>query len=95
MNTKKLCKISGALGVTALTLMIALQMPARDVVAACQQQTQISATGTELVQLNCQHTPQQSWMSWFQGNSRSTQFHFIDLLELLNRLHSKQSTPSQ
>lgn len=28
---------------------------------------------------------QQSWFSWLQGNSRSTQFHFVDLLELLNR----------
>jgi hypothetical protein len=27
----------------------------------------------------------QSWFSWLQGNSRSTQFHFVDLLELLNR----------
>ena len=29
--------------------------------------------------------PQQSWFNWLQGNSRSTQFHFVDLLELLNR----------
>lgn len=29
---------------------------------------------------------QQSWFSWFQGKSRSTQFHFVDLLELLSRL---------
>jgi len=28
---------------------------------------------------------QQSWFSWLQGNSRSTQFQFVDLLELLNR----------
>lgn len=27
----------------------------------------------------------QSWFSWLQGNSRSTEFHFVDLLELLNR----------
>lgn len=95
MNTKKLCAISGVVSLCTLTLVVALQMPAGDAVASCQQQVQMSATGTELVQLSCQHKPQQSWMSWFQGNSRSTQFHFIDLLELLNRLHSKQSTPSQ
>ncbi|GAB2920411.1 hypothetical protein [Rheinheimera gaetbuli] len=29
---------------------------------------------------------QQSWFSWIRGESRSTQFHFVDLLELLNRL---------
>lgn len=32
----------------------------------------------------CQ-TPEQSvtWTSWFSGKSRSTQFHFLDLFELL------------
>ena len=34
---------------------------------------------------NCSNS-QQSWFSWFQGKSRSTQFHFVDLLELLSRL---------
>jgi hypothetical protein len=32
---------------------------------------------------------QQSWFSWLQGNSRSTQFHFVDLLELLNRFNPR------
>lgn len=32
---------------------------------------------------------QQSWFSWLQGNSRSTQFHFVDLLELLNRFNHR------
>ncbi|WP_394129273.1 hypothetical protein [Shewanella maritima] len=31
-----------------------------------------------------------SWGKWLTGNSRSTQFHFIDLLELL---HSRNSEP--
>ena len=26
-----------------------------------------------------------SWLSWFSGNSRSTQFQMIDLFELVNR----------
>lgn len=29
-----------------------------------------------------------SWSSWFAGNSRSSQFHYLDLLELLSRTHS-------
>ena len=34
----------------------------------------------------CMAGEQQSWFSWIRGESRSTQFHFVDLLELLNRL---------
>lgn len=41
-------------------------------------------------QQQCLATQQQSWFSWFQGNSRSTQFHFVDLLELLSRLSPAQ-----
>jgi hypothetical protein len=62
------------------------------VVASCQQQRVITDSGLESLQLQCTHTPQQSWLGWAQGQSRSTQFHFIDLLELLNRLHSQQET---
>jgi ribulose kinase len=41
----------------------------------------ISKTSNEL----CQNV-QQNWISWIKGDSRSTQFHFVDFLELLNRL---------
>lgn len=34
----------------------------------------------------CLLAEQQNWLSWIKGKSRSTQFHFVDLLELLNRL---------
>lgn len=27
-----------------------------------------------------------NWLSWLQGQSRSSQFHFVDLLELLERM---------
>ena len=34
------------------------------------------------------HKPaSQSWLSWLRGKSRSTQFHFLDLVELLNSTH--------
>lgn len=62
------------------------------VAASCQQQRIVTDAGIESLQLQCTHTPQQSWLGWAQGQSRSTQFHFIDLLELLNRLHSQQET---
>lgn len=31
-----------------------------------------------------------SWLSWLSGNSRSTQFHFLDLLELMNKGKAKE-----
>lgn len=40
----------------------------------------------------CLNSDKQSWYSWFQGKSRSTQFHFIDLLELLSRLSPTQKS---
>lgn len=40
----------------------------------------------------CISSGQQNWYSWFQGKSRSTQFHFIDLLELLSRLSPTQKS---
>lgn len=46
---------------------------------ACQQVDTQSMTP-------CVQGEQQSWFSWIRGESRSTQFHFVDLLELLNRL---------
>lgn len=34
----------------------------------------------------CLQANNQSWFSWLKGQSRSTQFHFVDLLELINRI---------
>ncbi|MCC5826104.1 hypothetical protein [Alkalimonas sp.] len=40
--------------------------------------------------LSCQTSAecatQFSWLSWLQGQSRSSQFHFVDLVELLDRM---------
>lgn len=36
--------------------------------------------------IECTEVEQQNWLSWITGKSRSTQFHFVDLLELLSRL---------
>ncbi len=44
-------------------------------------QANLNQTSSEL----CKNVPQ-NWLSWIKGESRSTQFHFVDFLELLNRL---------
>lgn len=33
----------------------------------------------------------QSWLAWFTGDSRSAQFHYLDLLELLSRDDNKKN----
>ncbi len=66
---------AGALYVVAPELLSSPHCAALDDITAQQQ---------------CMATQQQSWFSWFQGNSRSTQFHFVDLLELLSRLSPAQ-----
>lgn len=54
----------------------------------CQAAVQADPAKTLAISSLC--TPsQQSWFSWLQGNSRSTQFHFVDLLELLNRFNHR------
>jgi hypothetical protein len=32
-----------------------------------------------------------SWLSWFSGRSKSSQFHYLDLLELLTRNNHSES----
>lgn len=50
----------------------------------CQAAVQVDSSKPLAISSLCKPS-QQSWFSWLQGNSRSTQFHFVDLLELLNR----------
>jgi len=35
-----------------------------------------------------------SWFSWLTGDSRSAQFHYLDLLELLTSSDDSKNTPS-
>lgn len=39
--------------------------------------------------ISCHRAANQSWMAWLTGNSRSSQFHYLDLLELLSRDSNK------
>ncbi|WP_233081490.1 hypothetical protein [Rheinheimera soli] len=54
----------------------------------CQAQAKADPSKPLAITALCQPS-QQSWFSWLQGNSRSTQFHFVDLLELLNRFNHR------
>lgn len=72
-----------SVGITAGALYTTLPAMMSD--SACHALTDRKAAETCL---NATH--QQSWYSWFQGKSRSTQFHYVDLLELLSRLSPAQ-----
>jgi hypothetical protein len=56
--------------------------------ASCVNTVVMNPNGIESFAVHCALAPQTSWMSWFSGQSSSAQFHFIDLLELLSRLHA-------
>ena len=56
----------------------------------CANTIVINTQGQAKLALQCHQVPKQSWLSWFQGQSRSTQFHFIDLLELLNGISASK-----
>ncbi|KTF14093.1 hypothetical protein [Pseudoalteromonas sp. H105] len=44
---------------------------------------------------HCMNAEQESsWMSWITGDSRSAQFHYLDLLELLTRSDEPQKARS-
>lgn len=55
-------------------------------VAQCQSAAQYdSPLATGLPANNCLRSDSlgNTWLGWFSGHSRSVQFHFVDLLELL------------
>jgi len=78
---------------TALVLTLAsgfyfLPQQQESTIASCINTVTLNQQGVESYQVQCALAPQTSWASWFSGKSSSVQFHFIDLLELLSRLHS-------
>lgn len=44
-----------------------------------------------IAQCRLDNASNKSWFAWLKGDSRSAQFHYLDLLELLS--HSEQDTP--
>lgn len=87
-------KASALFKTTSLLLSLAagiylLQAEPNNVQTSCLQLVSVNDYGMESYQQQCRPAPQQSWLAWFSGQSRSTQFHFIDLLELLNSFKHK------
>lgn len=61
--------------------------------AACNLVTQEHHDSMASVQASCVKVHQPSWFDWLTGKSRSTQFHFIDLVELISQLKPSTDTP--
>lgn len=90
MKTPTLFKITGLLlGLSTVVLLLPGENETQ--IATCNKVVSMSEQGIEQVSVQCNQAPQPSWSSWFSGHSRSTQFHFIDLLELLSRFHHKSA----
>lgn len=70
-----------------------MMKPTETTVAQCQTLIQTQFDGQSSVNLQCAQVAEPSWSSWLTGKSRSTQFHFIDLVELLGQL--KPATDQQ
>jgi hypothetical protein len=76
-------KIMSALAVSLCVAVFTYQYQT-PTVESCKAALQVDTSSALVLSSLCKPS-QQSWFSWLQGNSRSTQFHFFDLLELLNR----------
>ena len=51
----------------------------------CQQSQAVNIQQTENLSCNTKHQKRVSWTNWLLNKSKSSQFHFLDLLELLSR----------
>jgi len=81
-------RVAVLVSMLGLVLLNGKHQPATAQVASCQHSISFDSNGMEQLQLTCDTVRQTSWSDWLSGNSYSTQFHFIDLLELINRLQS-------
>jgi hypothetical protein len=62
-------------------------------VASCSTVVHTQFDGSQTLELSCLQVNQPSWSNWLTGKSRSTQFHFIDLVELLGQLKPTHENP--
>ncbi|MBQ4799449.1 hypothetical protein J8L73_09970 [Pseudoalteromonas sp. MMG006] len=58
----------------------------------CQHQT--VSTNSQSVIACAKVEEDSSWFSWLTGDSRSAQFHYLDLLELLTSSEDSKNPPS-
>ncbi len=57
--------------------------------------TQVVSAQNTLTTITCIKAEEESsWFSWLTGDSRSAQFHYLDLLELLTNSDDSKNTPS-
>ncbi len=89
MRARQISRVAVLCSVLGLVALSGLHQAPGQLGASCQHSVNYGQDGMVQLQLECAPVRQQSWSDWLAGNSYSTQFHFIDLLELLNRLHSK------
>jgi len=61
-------------------------------VGNCHNTQMVSAKNTLTTCIKVEE--ESSWFSWLTGDSRSAQFHYLDLLELLTSSDDSKNTPS-
>tara|TARA_B100000700_G_scaffold161964_1_gene179324 strand:+ start:8158 stop:8469 length:312 start_codon:yes stop_codon:yes gene_type:complete len=89
LKTRTLLVAAAALGVTVAAFSINSSVQAQQVaLEQCQCNGSASTYDIDMKQA-CNHQAQQSWFAWLTGDSRSAQFHYLDLLELLTRDDNK------
>ncbi|NMR25011.1 hypothetical protein HH219_05475 [Pseudoalteromonas sp. NEC-BIFX-2020_015] len=75
---------TGILIATVVTTLTVTYFSQNDDVIIAANHCQNNAEVISVVPVHCMHLEQESsWMSWITGDSRSAQFHYLDLLELL------------
>lgn len=90
----------GILIATVLTICYLSFSSKNDEIAMASEQCQCDTLNTATHLSVCQkqvNETHSSWFSWLAGDSRSAQFHYLDLLELLSGSDEQQSrslTPS-
>ncbi|AXR05192.1 hypothetical protein [Salinimonas sediminis] len=85
-RTKSIMAVAATTG--AVWMFSAFMLPANN--HACLENMHLELPAAKVAEASpdCLDTPSISWQQWVQGQSRSYQFHFLDLLELLDGGHS-------
>lgn len=85
-NLKQTTRIAAFLGLLLSAYLLWSPASSSSTVNNSNQQCEqlLSASENVKTRTQCQSVSEQlTWMGWFKGESRSVQFHFIDLFELL------------
>ena len=95
MNRKSKA-IATAFGSAAMAALVFAQVPTQDGDLFCSHTEQLafdqSLPLSHPVNRCSSEATSVSWASWFTGRSNSSQFHYLDLLELLSRYSDSTDT---